>query len=188
MAFVPTAPTPRLDERAPITVGHLFEQLITLFTEEPRRLNMNDWVSRLDGVHRLAHVNERPDDNLPACGTVGCVAGWGLVLLRPPTSVAPQELQTRAEDLMEHALGFEEDGYRTAGNLFVADWSSLDGDVKDIPHVSRPMFPAPGTPEQAAVIVRRIRAYMTQHPEILDREIDVATIHTELLATQKKEE
>lgn len=40
--------------------------------EEPRRLDMNITLNKLD---RLAEI-----DDMPPCGTVGCIAGWACVL------------------------------------------------------------------------------------------------------------
>lgn len=39
-------------------------------TAEPKRMNMVTWAAR-PGVH---------GDAAPACGTVGCIAGWGIIL------------------------------------------------------------------------------------------------------------
>lgn len=188
MTFTPSMPTPRLDLLV-VTVRELFNQLIDLFTEEPRRLDMGEWVARLDGTHRFLEPKEEPEDELgkiPSCGTVGCIAGWGLVLLRPPTQIHPQVLHSMSEDIMEEALGFAGSyGGRTAGDLFVANWGDMDDEAK-IHYSERPPFPAAGTPEQAAVVVRRIQRYMELHPEILDREIPVAAIHARLIAKAER--
>lgn len=186
MTFIPSVPTPRLDA-AVITVGMLFNQLITFFLEEPRRLDMGEWVSRLDGVHRSfdpEDEDENETDDLPACGTVGCIAGWGLVFLRPPVDVHPQVLHALSEEIMDQAIGYNDNGYRTVGDLFVANWSNLDKESA-VPR-ERSEFPDAGTPEQAAVVVRRIRRYMELHPEVLDREIPVAEIHARLIAKMER--
>ena len=52
--------------------------------EEPRRLNMDDWILRKDefiqNKKQLAYVLSRKIKDIPKCGTVCCIAGWADVL------------------------------------------------------------------------------------------------------------
>lgn len=66
--------------RATTTIG-ILKAVVKAIREEPRRYDQGDWICRFDeynmewiGADRLKHV--------PACGTIGCVAGWVDVLKR----------------------------------------------------------------------------------------------------------
>lgn len=54
--------------------------------EEPRRLNMSNWMDRVEIGAEIAHIYESGSvhimrqDEVPPCGTVGCIAGWAAVL------------------------------------------------------------------------------------------------------------
>jgi hypothetical protein len=48
----------------------LLSEIATLIVDEPRRYNQNVWIAAADGNDFAA------PRGLPACGTVGCVAGW----------------------------------------------------------------------------------------------------------------
>jgi hypothetical protein len=49
-----------------------------LIKEEPRRLDMRDWMLAYAGSKLAGTLSIPMDDRreLPACGTVGCLAGW----------------------------------------------------------------------------------------------------------------
>ena len=52
----------------------LLEKVKAKIREEPRRMDMADWGRVID-PRRI-----EGDDNLPPCGTVGCIAGWAEIL------------------------------------------------------------------------------------------------------------
>jgi hypothetical protein len=94
------APVPRIAAKT-ITVGKLLKKIRKLILEEPKRLDMRDWVKALSGNK---DVWTKPSA-LPACGTVACMAGWGAVLLRP-TNVERHELSRSAESVLTKLIGF----------------------------------------------------------------------------------
>ncbi len=171
------APLPRVTTKT-ITVGALLGKIKRLIISEPKRLDMGVYVGAFQGrtVHGFAAQDK------PACGTVGCMAGWGAVMLRPD-GVSGRKLDKRAEDAMTRALGFDypdcyDDMVRTVGGLFdpevVTDLDGEDAWGCD--------WPMPGTPEHAAVIAKRIDTYLSQHPEIVKRKIVVADVQKALRA------
>lgn len=50
----------------------LLEKVRSHILEEPRRLDMEDWIDYVAG---------KPES--PACGTTGCIAGWAVLLTIP---------------------------------------------------------------------------------------------------------
>lgn len=61
-----------------------------LAKEEPRRIYMNLWISKsvkyINGVLQRSQEERgerRTKYIMPACGTVGCIAGWAKALLNP---------------------------------------------------------------------------------------------------------
>jgi hypothetical protein len=50
----------------------LLRKVAAHILEEPRRLKMGDWIETFNP--------EFKEDNIPPCGTQGCIAGWAAVL------------------------------------------------------------------------------------------------------------
>lgn len=88
----------------------LLRKVQAAILEEPKRLDMGDWVF-LDSKSAMA----------PACGTVGCIAGWSVLLNHEPDPTKAldavydlgfNDYTFFAEDLLGEAiliLGLEED-------------------------------------------------------------------------------
>lgn len=77
----------------------LFDKVKKAITEEPKRLNIWDWQSR-----------GYPEPVAPACGTVGCIAGWADILNRTEGNTDPEvirgiELSTFTYEEGRKALG-----------------------------------------------------------------------------------
>lgn len=142
-----------------ITAKDLLLRIKAIVAEEPKRLDMRWWVSRWRG-RKLPSAYFKAKE--PACGTVGCIAGWGAILLRDSASIrAPQ----KAGSLMTVLVGFDcpcscggASCERMAGGLFDAQTESR-----------------PGTRAHAREVGKRIRDYVTAHPELATRVIDVKT-------------
>lgn len=70
---VKLAPTPRM-KRGTYTDDQVLAWVEERIKEEPRRLNMRDWVLRFRGkITGNPHIRSNAK---PACGTVACAAGW----------------------------------------------------------------------------------------------------------------
>lgn len=87
---------------------------------KPSRLRMDNWVVKgLPGdVHsnNLAGWNEPKKYKLPSCGTVGCIAGW-VVLLANPEEATTGSIAVKAHDLLDMVT------YREPFELFhVNNW------------------------------------------------------------------
>lgn len=184
-------PTPRL-MRETFTVKELLLEIREVILVEPRRLDMNDWVAALDGQMRNGdsldmHDLGRPGDFKPACGTVGCLAGWGAVLCRPD-GIPMYTLHLNASDVMRYVLGFtsvSETGEvsREVGGLF-SPYRKLEfeefieyADEEFDPET----LPEPGTEEHASLVARRIDRYMVQHPEVMGRTVHLVDVQRWLL-------
>lgn len=105
----PVAVLPRTRQTSAVGI---LKDVVKVIREEPLRYNQGDWIRTTD---------ERSVG--PACGTIGCVAGWVAVLTRPAkdvtgASVALADVASRARK----ALGLSE---RQADFLF---GSELPGD------------------------------------------------------------
>lgn len=72
------------------TAYGLLSEIRKLILEEPKRYNQTDWL-RTGKVTKMIYR-----DGAPACGTVGCVAGWVIALKANPKKVDMYELPTIA--------------------------------------------------------------------------------------------
>lgn len=69
------APTPRM-RRGTYTADQVLAWTERRIAEEPKRLDMGEWIKVFRGKDVLFNLfSVRPAD-LPACGTVACEAGW----------------------------------------------------------------------------------------------------------------
>lgn len=69
------------------TAYGLLSEIRKLILAEPTRYDQHNWIV-CDNVPRLSNgKNSFPYDEMPHCGTVGCVAGW-VRALKAPTSRA----------------------------------------------------------------------------------------------------
>lgn len=112
------------------TAYGLVSDVIRAMVEEPKRVNMGVWVS-----HRL------PEHGGPACGTIGCFAGW-VSLLKDATDI-PQRAEDRAIELLGDQIN-----YHTA-----PDGDYVFGDM------GRDIKGNPGTSKYALSVVKRIRRF-----------------------------
>ena len=60
----------------------LLNDVARAITEEPRRINMRWWTFFFQGEALNNWANQLHQEDLPACGTVGCIAGWCCFLTR----------------------------------------------------------------------------------------------------------
>jgi hypothetical protein len=155
------APTPRIRTKT-ITAANLLRKISALVLEEPRRVNMRRWISSFAGRKLADALHGKYDGDLPACGTVGCIAGWGAILLRQPHQTPLADTAAnRMSDLLAYTNAGDWGSYETVGALF-------DGDGADIGRTR------PGTLCHAKAVARRIDKYIKAHPELETRVIDVA--------------
>lgn len=153
--------TPRIRKKR-ITAAELLRQIRALVLEEPRRLNMKTWIAAYEGRVRRNDFNYPLTDTsrLPACGTVGCIAGWGLTLLRRPNE---RLLAVKAQRVMSTVLGEQQ----------MARWGGVPAIFS--PYHDNVANTTPGTVAHARAVAKRIGNYLREHPELETRVIDVAT-------------
>jgi hypothetical protein len=152
------ATIPRI-EGDTITGRELLLQIRELILAEPLRLDMDSWITAFAGEGSSYHKT------LPACGTVGCIAGWAAVLLRPAQNVTQSDLFDFADFHMASLLGLDNEHTYDQCPLFCAAPMRQFGEM-DIGQ--------PGTVQHAAIIAKRIDTVLERFPEIADRVIDVA--------------
>lgn len=157
------APTPIIRTKT-ITVAKLLGKIKQIILAEPKRVNMEAFISALNGEALWSQGARRKQ---PACGTIGCIAGWGAILLRPK-NVTANRLDLLASSVMSNLIGWDyKPAYsntpgRTTGSLFHG--GPLDGED----------LGEPGTGKHAKAVAKLIDRYLEAHPEIADRKIDVA--------------
>ena len=123
------------------TAYGLCMDVIRAIQAEPRRADMRVAVQ----------IRDVSDPDAPACGTVGCFAGWIMVLRQGREQTLNGNLCTyyvfNAENLLGHNIC-----YLTAGrnNLYV--FNSGEGDACETT--------TPGTPAHARAVVARIRKFV----------------------------
>lgn len=152
------APTPIIRAKR-ITAKDLLLRIKAIVLDEPKRLDMRWWVSRWKGKRTHDACVDPP---APACGTVGCIAGWGALLLRGAS--APPLRGSKAARLMTRLV--KPDG-RDEADL---DPEWVVDDLFDATTDSRP-----GTRAHAREVSKRIDGYLIDHPELATRVIDVKT-------------
>lgn len=83
--------------------------------EEPTRLNMGEGILRAERARCSHSHNHTPPHPTPPCGTVGCIAGWAVLLNLP-------------KPLFEHARVLFDTNY--AGDTVL--WISMVGRAEDL--------------------------------------------------------
>ena len=130
--------------------------------KEPLRFDMRDWLATWKGEvvptvgfygveRRVSHL-----DNLPACGTVGCFAGWGGILMgkKIDSSIGfLREFMTAREHRLFSAVGQLPDDLDRLDTLFSDTYIPAD----------------PGTSEYAEIVLRKFEAFMHQNEKALRR-------------------
>jgi hypothetical protein len=135
-ATVKRAPLPKLKAK---NAYELLGQVCELISEEPLRYNQQLWLMKeKPGLSATGHV-------FPACGTIGCVAGWVHTLVPPTRETRRRGVDYRAADI----LGLPWDAQQ---ELFGS------GDVAG----------RPGTRTHARNGVRHIRRFMKKHRGLLE--------------------
>lgn len=149
-------------ELAPLPISlatnayELMEDVNRAILEEPKRLNMENWVSMFKGDELTRQYQE------PACGTVCCFAGWVVTL----KGRNPADMIRSARD---YDIGFVASRLLSGDNLLLArelDAAFMGVDVY-VPHEDRDSEESctyfAGTREYAAAVVARFRVIMDKH-------------------------
>ncbi len=131
-----------------MTPEALFDAIEATILEEPKRIRMSDWAF---------NPSELLPDEMPACGTVGCIAGWACAIASG----------ARGEAFFRH----RRDCWNTARQLlelteqescqlfFVNSWPQTWSD--------RLYARAPGTKPYAKVVVAYLRFWREAHRPVV---------------------
>ena len=131
------------------TAFDLLNDIIRIIQEEPRRMDMGNWICNPKAVSAVR--------KLPACGTVGCIAGWAVVLHDgvEPAYRGQRYIAERAVVLLTGALN-------QTGTLDL-----FDGDVfeyyDDEEGFRDYRVLNPGDANYVSLVIRRIEEYRDQH-------------------------
>lgn len=74
--------------------------------EEPKRLDMENWFTKEADKHYMPYM-------VPACNTVGCIAGWATQL---------SGFSSFSLDASKVILGFDKDGDLNRELFYVGEW------------------------------------------------------------------
>lgn len=117
------------------TAWGLLQDVKRAIQEEPKRADMSTFIEE-----------RRPEDGGPACGTVGCIAGWICLLRKGKAGVFPASGQ--AASILGYQLNYE-----TVPNVFDSFvFNAGSGDACE--------RTAPGTKAHANAIIARINRFM----------------------------
>jgi hypothetical protein len=122
------------------TAYGLISDVIRAILAEPKRADMEVFADHVD-----------PDDGGPACGTVGCFAGW--VCLLRGARMGRRINETAARKILGPDLSYSTAGVGGGFNVFNSGF----------PDVTTP----PMTAEHAAQVVKRIRRFQQVNAEKL---------------------
>jgi hypothetical protein len=81
----------------------LLEQVVEAIKEDPKRYNQHLWVTNGERNGGYSPITFMPQDypdirlNMPACGTMGCVAGWVSVMTKGPKEAMQLNAQGHAQ-------------------------------------------------------------------------------------------
>lgn len=114
----------------------LLLDVIALIESEPKHLWMDSVCTVVED-----HV---PDIKLPECGTVGCIAGWMVIL---KTGLLPTSTYQAQKLLGVTSCYYQDEFYADVYDLFFENY---------------PKAPQ-GTPEYVAHVVNRIMQFMTKY-------------------------
>ena len=132
----------------------LFEKVIEAITEEPKRLDIWQWQNMVGPYANYG----------PACGVIGCIAGWGDILshtegnksveaIKNAVVEIREEENERLTSVRQRAQEAFEITREEAGRLFAPQaWpEDLQQDLN---------LTTPGTPEHANAVVKAIRQFI----------------------------
>lgn len=160
----------------------LLEEVIKLIEEEPLRYNQGDWLQR---IRQFYLSPGSAPISTPACGTVGCVAGWVVILIQDVPGYASDAAHfaegilgiTRSQryDLFDGAAvsrQYVRENPEVLGELnnkreYGDDWTMDDVNDIEIDIGYSDNMPPQGTPEYAALGVRHIRRFIDANREQL---------------------
>lgn len=112
------------------TAYQLLSEIIELILDEPKRYDQGKALEFRESPHpHRCHAYHAPrhDSIFPSCGTIGCVAGWVVVLARPAylrTVRGRYVWPTDVTDIAENVLGLNG---AQAWELFATDAAGRGG-------------------------------------------------------------
>lgn len=139
------------------TVGELLADVKAAILEEPKRANMHHYAERFTST-----------EGGPACGTVGCFAGWVSMLSGLSPHAARSYGSLSAERILGGHLAYRFDGIGDdgrPGSFSVFNAGSGDGINKL----------RPGTRVYARAVVARINRFIERNKSEMDRPVGYGT-------------
>lgn len=121
------------------TAYGLLSEIAALAIAEPKRIRMSKWLA--------TQTVKDYGASAPACGTVGCIAGWGAVLVG-----------TKKERAAMLSGYFGVDGLGIAGRIF-----GLSKDATYSLCTTDGMCFTEGTPPHAREVIHRIRRFQKRY-------------------------
>ncbi len=127
----------------------LLRKVIAVIEAEPRRIRMESWYS-----------SQLSKQEVPRCGTVGCIAGWALLLdaRHKPESYAATMKRVKARNY-ESTYTYHEQAAKVVG-LSVARSYRLFFTYGWPEHLFAAYHVAKTPAERACAVVRRIKHFM----------------------------
>ncbi len=141
----------------------LLDDVCKVILEEPKRYDQGDWIVSIasDYSTPAAAVKCQTPYPIPACGTIGCVAGWTALLARPTIAVHVDRLDAQVMGDAVRILGINR-GQATRlfdGGAVRNQWRQDFGNNKK--------FPMTGTMGYAKLGVAHIREFMKDYADQL---------------------
>lgn len=146
MKRVKLAPTPRSNAT---NAYELLNDVCRVVLEEPKRAYMTTYISAFQDPS-TAKIGG------PACGTVGCIAGWVGILKRPRGAQNGDDVRGYDESGCRNTMDERAEGLLglSTDDLFTSDLYDTAGATTEYTY---------GTRDYARAVVRKIRAFQKQH-------------------------
>jgi hypothetical protein len=123
----------------------LLGDVITAIKEEPKRVYMEDWIKRGRQLNLMLKAEGLEKEDGPACGTVGCIAGWTTLL------AARKPRASSVHGVAQRLLGaIDEYGSIRNYALYVATYTLFTTNFPDAKY---------GTEKYAQHVIRNIREF-----------------------------
>jgi hypothetical protein len=133
----------------------LLRQVKKHILAEPTRLRMDTWVKKGKPGEFVTTLNPGYDEPMefefPTCGTVGCIAGWTVMLNNPDSITENQSVYM--DDFARDILGIDDD--LASFKLFFVDHWPIE--------LMSEYYAAKSTDERAQIVGRVIDRYIHEY-------------------------
>ena len=145
------------------TAWDLLDFITWVIQREPKRYDQGDWIQLVEHGYAHGYVKQ----NMPACGTIGCVAGWvDLLVTGRSTIIDIDRYADKTQHRARRILGLTS---AHADELFDSNAVSAMRNVLPVARDEDGFYPHQGSTAYALLGVLHIRTFMLRYERRLKR-------------------